>query len=234
MGDVIEVNAVDEEEVQRKGPLLYVKPKRPNLSEETIMVRWQGQTKQKAGGSPILGYELIWEAEALDVTHSKVTDGVFTPRLSHKMVGSKAVYRFRVRSKNVCGYGAFSNIVKMDARTSPAQMDSVLLSSTENACTSKISWNAPIHGGLPLQKFILEAKNSRGKFIQLKECGNKPSDRFCKIKLDQFYEPPFNLALGEMVQVRGSAVNSRGRGKYSTVNLNGPGVVIKPKITGPP
>ena len=54
------------------------------------------------------------------------------------------------------------------------------------------------------------------------------------MKLDQFYDPPFNLPLGERISVRGSAVNSRGIGKHSLVNIQGPRVVIKPKIAGPP
>ena len=81
------------------------------------MVRWTAQTAQKAGGSPIVGYELVWEAEDLDIASRKAHDGITTTGLSHKMIGAKAVYRFRLRAKNVCGYGAFSSIVKMDTRS---------------------------------------------------------------------------------------------------------------------
>jgi hypothetical protein len=151
---VIKARAVNDD--VKQGPLLYIKPDAPkityvnNKGEESIMVRWTPQTEQKSGGSPIVGYELVWEAEDLDNAHRKAHDGITTKGLTHNMIGAKAVYRFRLRAKNVCGYGAFSSIVKMDTRTPPNVMDSVVLTSAQNSCTSTISWKAPVHGGLPL------------------------------------------------------------------------------------
>jgi len=77
------------------------------------MISWDKIDNSKNGGTDVTGYELVWEAE--DVTDArKVQNGITTPLLHHKIFGAKAVYRFRLRAKNICGYGAFSPIVKVD------------------------------------------------------------------------------------------------------------------------
>jgi hypothetical protein len=85
------------------------------------MVSWDKIALAKSGGTDVTGYELVWEAEDLDDAR-KVQNGITTPLLHHKIFGEKAVYRFRLRAKNICGYGYYSPIVTVDTRTGPNKM----------------------------------------------------------------------------------------------------------------
>lgn len=108
------------------------------------------------------------------------------------------------------------------------------LATSTNSCNAIISWIAPVHGGLQIDKYIIEVKNSKGDFVLLSQCGEDGFETACEVNLAMFAQAPFNLPIGALIQVRGTAINERGKGKMSEPNTEGPTVVTRPANLPPP
>ena len=93
-------------------------------SQTQIQVEWQAltaATEDGTGSSPILSYQLMWDnGEGGDATLA-VDDSLV---LSKTIIGltQGQDYLFKVRARNVYGYGEFSDLVTIRASSVPDTM----------------------------------------------------------------------------------------------------------------
>lgn len=109
-------------------------------------VTWTALTSAiETGDSTILSYNLQWDAGSNKVDWHNLI-GFSTNSLSTSFTVSSGIapgscYFFRVRAKNIYGYGDFSDAQEIKASGTPSQMTSPTV--TNEGTDVKISWVAP-------------------------------------------------------------------------------------------
>jgi hypothetical protein len=89
----------------------------------TLIINWVALSGADAGNSPVQGYSLLWDAG-----NSTKTDEEFA-ELENKLVTSFTVngvtggltYRFKVRARNIYGYGPASDSTVVVPRDAPGK-----------------------------------------------------------------------------------------------------------------
>jgi len=76
-------------------------------SDTDIVVTWSALTLTATGNSDILSYNLYWD-NGSGTTNIELTDSLVTSFTVSGLTGG-ATYLFKVRAKNIYGYGAFSS-----------------------------------------------------------------------------------------------------------------------------
>ena len=67
-----------------------------------------------------------------------------------------------------------------------------------------------------------------GEYKELSQCGAKPYVTSCRVSMQTFREEPFNLHIGDLIEVRGRAINSVGASEISDPNTSGATVAQHP------
>lgn len=94
--------------VMRRVPDQMAPPSEVSSTENTIVVQWQSLSGLEAGDSDILSYNLYWDdaSGALDI---ELIDAIANTFTVTGLVGGNN-YSFKVRARNIYGYGAFSDV----------------------------------------------------------------------------------------------------------------------------
>jgi hypothetical protein len=88
-------------------------------------------------------------------------------------------YNFRIRARNSCGNGPWSDDLSVSFHTSPSSMLPV---KTERIyCSVKMSWTAPDDGGQGITGYDFQVKGASDVFFDLKSC--KPEGLSCVVPL---------------------------------------------------
>jgi hypothetical protein len=96
----------------------------------------------------VASYQLEWDAGQQSGAFLQLVDTAFTTyTVSGLSVANndENIYRFRIRSKNVCGWSEFSDVLTVVKKTVPSQISEVNVS--ESGCSLKFDWNAPLDNG---------------------------------------------------------------------------------------
>lgn len=88
-------------------------------TENTIVVEWLTLTGAETGDSEILSYNLYWDDAStnLDI---ELIDAIATTFTVTGLVGGNN-YQFKVRARNIYGYGAFSDVFLLQAADIPGK-----------------------------------------------------------------------------------------------------------------
>lgn len=101
--------------------------KDPTSTETTLTIVWSGLTSGlDTGNSDILAYEVYWDANtgAINILlHDEITLAHLVERLEPGLT-----YQFKVRARNIYGYGPFSDVSSLIPDAEPATMDAVVTS----------------------------------------------------------------------------------------------------------
>jgi len=105
-----------------------------------IKVSWEALSAPENGMSPVLTYNLEWDAGTDGVTWAEVVGETTNYLLTHFTVSSGLLagerYRFRVRARNALGWGVWSPEASVKAATWPAKTPAVV--TTLDAATGGI------------------------------------------------------------------------------------------------
>jgi hypothetical protein len=96
----------------------------------------------------VSSYQLEWDAGVPSGDFLQLVDTAFTTYTVSGLSVSyndQSVYRFRIRSKNVCGWSEFSDELSVIKKTAPSQISEVVVS--ESGCSLRFDWNAPLEDG---------------------------------------------------------------------------------------
>ena len=228
--------------VNSEGAQVRVIPEAPNIprraaetSTGQIEVEWDLLSAPNNGDSEIISYHLVWDAGTGTTTVALVglvsdyTLGSYTATTGVQMGDP---YLFKVRARNVYGWGPYSPEVEIVASDVPSQMQ-VATTSIEGTA-ARISWTAPSSNGEALSSYEVLVLHSDGTTFSEEAVSCSGSDstiittRSCDIPLDTLRNAPFSLVRGDLVQAKVRAANAQGFGPYSQVNVEGGLVETEP------
>jgi len=110
----------------------------------SLQVMWLPLTEfEETGNSDIIGYELFWDASTGTTNIKLVEDEILSFTIGSLVAGN--VYRFRVRAKNVYGYGPLSDESLIVPDSVPAMMAHP--ETTLDFQTVNFSWTTPFDNG---------------------------------------------------------------------------------------
>lgn len=139
--------------VNTAGALTRVEPVQPgpifvspvDTTTKQVAVYWSALLGADTGDSNIISYNLQW-----DQAIGEWTDLVGNPDLATAtsfIVTSKIsagyFYNFRVRAKNIYGFGVFSSVYNFKASQEPQQIPSESISTQDFGTEVEISWDYP-------------------------------------------------------------------------------------------
>lgn len=133
-----------------------------------------------------------------------------------------AFYRFRVRAKNIFGYGTVSSFVSVKAATVPETVPSVITSIDATTGGVTINWGAPYDNGDTITGYLVEiGVYGTPNFEPYSGCDGSQAavmaSRSCVIPMSALTSSPYFYIYDSTVLVRVIARNSFGDG---TAGLN--------------
>lgn len=117
----------------------------------SIPVSWTALTPTQANGAPILSYSLEWDQGTstwVPLTGGSSNDLATTYTVTGNFPASSA-YKFRVKAKNLYGWGPYSTVLSVITATVPAKMAKPTLTLIGNTDVL-VSWALPSNGGANL------------------------------------------------------------------------------------
>jgi len=113
----------------------------PSCTDVTLTMNWTPLSGVDAGNSPVIAYSLLWDAgDAGAVAFTELTDALVTSFTINGVTGG-VTYRFKVRARNIYGYGLDSDATIVIPDDAPGKTDipTVQLSASD-ATEVEISW----------------------------------------------------------------------------------------------
>ena len=136
------------------------------------------------------------------------------------------VYQFKIESRNSYSYSDFSETITLLCAFKPDPPLTVTTANTNDLIT--VSWSEPEANGLIVTSYRIYVEESGGFFSQESvDCKGASSEvvsnRQCTIQLSTLKAAPYNLVLGDSVNVKVVSLNVYGASEYSVA---GSGAVI--------
>ena len=133
-------------------------------------------------------------------------------------------YQFRLRAKNIWGWGGYSSIVNIKAAKVPGQMSAPATSVDASSGDLVISWTQPDTQGSAITSYLIEVGSADGLTwteITATCSGDNPSLLDCSVPMNSLALSPFLYTQGQLIKVRTRAFNEFGSGPISLVNTEG-------------
>jgi len=198
-------------------------------STSQVVIDWTALSSSPSnGGSAITSYGVQWDqgtgvwieliGESSDFTGVQyaITTGI--------VMGNN--YQFKVRAKNLWGWGDYSSISQVTSYGIPSQVYSLTTSIDSATGGVKIAWAEPASNGATISAYRVEIKDSGSSWItETTDCDGSDatimSNLYCIIPMSTLTGGSFTLPVNTLVEVQIRATNSYGDGSYSSVNSVG-------------
>jgi hypothetical protein len=207
-------------------PSAVVAPSRGILTGPTQLdVYWTALNLYDAGGSPVLSYHLQYDNATnadkwLDVVGLAPDSMLLTVIVSSEVV-SGDMYGFRVRARNIFGWGPYSTVTYIQAAREPAKPVPPVTSIDPATGGVVITWTAPSARGQVITAYSIEfANKAQTTWTTVAACdGAAPATRDalrCVVAMSVFTDAAtFGYIFDDVVFVRVKATNSYGYGELS-------------------
>lgn len=206
-------------------PLAMNAPTRGDVTGPTqIEVNWSSLTTPEDGGSAVLSYHLQYDAGSNAVNWIDVIglspDSIATNVIVSSNIESGTTYGFRVRARNIFGWGPYSAVTYIKAAREPDVPAAPTTSIDSETGGVEIAWIAPDERGDTITSYLIEIANKAGdSWTTHASCdGSLPSvieALRCVVPMSALTQEPFNYVFDDLVVVRVSAANSFGFGAKS-------------------
>ena len=215
-------------------PVQMAKPTMDPLStDKTLIMNWIAISGANAGNSPVIAYSLLWDAgNAGANTFTELTDALVTSFTVNGVQGG-LTYRFKVRARNIYGYGPASDATSVVPQDAPGKtaIPTVLLNSTVPT-EVQVSWDQPNNHSADITAYEILFMKANGDFVlELTRCDGTlatvVATRTCSVPMGTIR----NLTLiprDGLIRVKVRAFNSRGAGLFSEVNTDGATIETEP------
>ena len=196
-------------------------------STNQIQITWDSLSARRlasSGGSPIISYNLQWDSGSNGLNWYDLV-GVQPAYLSTSYLVTTGVvqgqsYEFRIRAKNIYGWGEFSDQITIRASTYPQQITSITTSIDSSTGGLRIDWVAPFANGESIDSYKVEIATTAAKTAwarDLVNCpGTDPTITSCLIPMLSLQSGDFSYSVNDIVYVRVKAHNIIGDGPDST------------------
>eukprot|EP00347_Sterkiella_histriomuscorum_P011727 403371340 len=217
-------------------------------STNQIQISWSTFSSRRltddptTGGSPVISYNLQWDAGNDQVNWYDLV-GLSPAYTSTSYILTSGVtygktYYFRVRAKNIYGWGDFSNVMEIRASAAPNQITTVSTSIDSSTGGVKVSWIAPESNGESIDYYTIEIATNPDmtswKIDSVNCPGTDPSLTSCVIPMLSLQSGDYDYEYGELVQVRIRAHNLQGDSLDSPVLSTGATIRTLPDKMGIP
>jgi hypothetical protein len=205
----------------------------PLSTDVTLIMNWVALSGADAGNSPVITYSLLWDAgNAEATTFTELTDALVTSFTVNAVQGGRT-YRFKVRARNIYGYGPASDptpVVPQDAPGKTA-IPTVQLNSTVPT-EVQVSWDQPNDHSATITAYEILFMKANGDFVlESTRCdGTLPvvvTTRTCSVPMSTI-RTLTALPRDGLIRVKVRAFNSRGAGLFSEVNTAGATIETEP------
>lgn len=194
------------------------------------MVDWAYLPNTRIGMSPVTSYNLWWdEGSQGQFWYSLI--GLSEPILSQSSftvtngVLEGQDYKFKIRAKNIWGWGAFSPVGTIRASAVPNQVSNII-TSYDTAATNqfRVTWSQPKNNGDLITAYKIEVySDPTDQWNEV--CDGTQADvvlyRICLIPIATLFGAPHSLIFNQFVRVRVSAANVIG---FGPTGVNSPAV----------
>jgi hypothetical protein len=179
-----------------------------------VHVTWTALTTDaEIGGSPILSYHLQWdkntnEVDWFDLVGLSTESTQLSFTVTTDVLANKA-YKFRVRAKNLYGWGTYSSIQTIYTAQEPSKVTSI--TTTNSGLDVIVAWDEPTTNYSPILEYAIEIREADNDFSSTAECvGTDPSLRTCTIQMSTLRAAPYSLTYGMLVAARVRSRNAYG------------------------
>lgn len=162
-GSALLASPVNTEGVKiRSAPSSMTAPSQVYSTDSTIKVEWQPLEGVQTGNSLILSYNLYWD-NGSGVSSIELVDQLVTSFVVTGLEGG-INYRFKVRARNLYGYGDFSEEYVVHASDMPGRPVLPVISLTGKNVL--ISWVAPASHFATIDQYEVLIKKADSSFIE--------------------------------------------------------------------
>lgn len=203
-----------------------------------LEVNWSSLTTPDDGNSPVLSYHLQYDDGTAAGTWTDVVglapDSADTTVIVSSGVVSGTSYGFRVRARNIFGWGPYSAVTYIQAAREPDVPIAPETSIDDATGGVAIEWTAPDARGSAITSYKVEIADQAGATWQTDaSCDGADVTVLaalrCVVPMSTLTAAPFNYAFDDVVQVRVSAANFYGFGTISpTTDSTGAKIRVVP------
>jgi hypothetical protein len=199
-------------------------------SDSIIVVNWSALTGSATGNSALTTYSLFWDNASGTTSIELLTSSTLSTTYTVSGVSGGSTYRFKVRAKNIYGFGSFSTELVVTPSDVPGKAS---IPTTANSGTAVVvSWTAPNSHSSTIDAYAVLFKKSDGTFsTELTACDASTSAivaaMTCSVPMATLITLT-GLTLDSTIQVKVQAHNANGWGDYSELNIGGAKVETLP------
>lgn len=205
-----------------------------SCTDVTLTMNWVALTGIDAGSSSVIAYSLYWDAGVAGEpgTYVELTDALVTSFTVNAVEGGRT-YRFKVRARNIYGYGEYSEVTVVIPDDKPGKTD---IATVElNALTPtevKVSWPLPDDHSSVITSYEILFMLANGDFAhELTRCDGADttvvSARTCSVPMATLRTLTARPR-DSLIRVKIRAFNAKGSGDYSEVNTAGATIETEP------
>jgi hypothetical protein len=183
----------------------------------------------------VIAYSLLWDAGDAELAADKfleLTDALVTSFRVNGVTGGKP-YRFKVRARNIYGYGPNSTetVVIPDDKPGKTAMPTVQLSAT-TPTEVEVLWPAPDAHSSAIDAYEILFMHANGDFaLEPSRCNGAlaavVSARKCSVPMSTLRTLTARPR-DSLIRVKVRAFNAKGSGEYSEVNTAGATIETEP------
>lgn len=196
----------------------------------SLVVDWSSLATSAAGYSDATSYNLYWDAGTDGASFVSLV-GESSDSLTTSFTVSSGItegedYQFKVRAKNVHGWGDFSSVATLVPSSVPDAPSTVTTTYDSNGDV-KVTWIAPDNNGDTITAYyIVFADESETTYTPHADCDAWADSSFvsaltCTVPMTELTVAPYSIPREDLISVKVQAFNSRGWGARSAVNTSG-------------
>jgi hypothetical protein len=217
----------------RVEPSQVAQPVLTSVTEAQIAISWTALASPDDGESAILSYVVYWDNGGGTPTYP-LLDALQTSVSVDGLTGG-TTYRFKVRARNIYGFGPWSPELAVLASDLPDQVaiPTVTIGASETAVT--VAWTAPGDHSAPIDEYQVVLRKADGTYVEdTTNCGAaEAADLSCAIPMTSIISLT-GLAVDELIRAKVRAHNTNGWGAYSELNTAGATIETLPNQLSAP
>lgn len=197
----------------------------------SIVLDWIAQTTAEGGYATVTSYNLYWDSGTSGATWtSLVGEAIVSTATTYTVstgITSGSDYQFKLKSKNVHGWGDYSSVTTVTASSVPGTPSAAPATSLDSNGDVVVTFTAPDANGEDITSYwIVFDDASEDGYAMDDECdgwenGTILSGLTCTVAMNTLTAAPHSIPLSDLVHVKYQAYNSRGWGPLSNANTSG-------------
>jgi hypothetical protein len=204
----------------------------PSCTDVTLTMNWIALSGVDAGNSDVIAYSLYWDAgDAMATTFTELTDALVTSFTVNAVTGGQS-YRFKVRARNIYGYGPYSDETLVIPDDAPGKTDIPTVQLATDPTEVEVSWPLPDDHSSTITSYEILFMKANGDFAhELTRCdgtlASVVSGRKCSVPMSTIRTLTARPR-DSLIRVKVRAFNAKGSGLFSEVNTAGATVETEP------